>query len=259
LVVLFHGGGVNNDYPAYAKIATALADLGAVVFVPNWGRSSTLEDPAEARAAQLVEDDAASCAVSYALANADEYGADPGRLVLVGHSAGASVTSVVALRTADPFPDCAVPTAPFVAKGMVLWEGDWLLQGPDFDYLGEGIPTVREAIAPWYWLASGPRMAVAHFVSAGAVEELIRCGASDPDGWYPLRDPDGWFRERLQAIGAFDDDCIDVAEPTRVLADEMRSEGYDVVEFLLPDSSHMSLQAGDQAMLVDEVMSIADR
>ena len=167
------------------------------------------------------------------------------------------MTSVVALRTADPFPNCVVPMTPFLAKGMVLWEGDWLFQGPPVDFLGEGIPLVREAIAPWYWLAAGPRIAVAHVVAAGSIRELFRCGATDPNGWYPLRDPDGWFRERLDAIGAFDDDCIDVSEPTRVLVDEMRAQGYDVTEILLPDSRHTVLVGDDLATLVDEVIRIA--
>jgi len=263
VVVLFHGQPAPKDFPLYSEIASALVDRGAVVFVPDWGNpaatAAVTPDPVEARAAQFVEDDAASCAVSYALATAEQYGADPGRLVLFGHSAGSSVTSVVALRTADPFPDCAVSMTPFVAKGMVLWEGDWLLQDPTFDYLGEAIPMMQEAIAPWYWLAAGPRLAVAHFVAAGSIAELTRCGASDPAGWYPLRDPDGWFRDRLEAIGAFDDDCIDVSEPTRVLADEMRAQGYDVTEISLPDSSHTVLRGEDLATLVDEVMRIADR
>ena len=259
VVVLYHGQPITKEDPLYAEIASALVGRGAVVFVPDWGRDSTAVDPVEARSATFVEVDAASCAVSYALAHAEEYGADPERLVLLGHSAGSSVTSVVALRTADPFPDCVVPMTPFLAKGMVLWEGDWLLEGPPFDYLGEAIPMVQEAIAPWYWLASGPRIAVAHFVSAGAVGELTRCGAADPNGWYPLRDPDGWFRQRLEAVGAFDDDCIDVAEATRVLADEMRAQGYDVAEFFLPDSFHTNLGGDDLATLVDEVMRIADR
>ena len=263
VVVLFHGQPAPKDFPLYAEIASALVDRGAVVFVPDWGNpaatAAVTPDPVEAGAAQFVEDDAASCAVWYALATAEQYGADPGRLVLFGHSAGSSVTSVVALRTADPFPDCSVPMTPFLAKGMALWEGDWLLEGPAFDYLGEGIPMVQEAIAPWHWLATGPRVAVAHFVAAGSIGELARCGASDPDGWSPLRAPDGWFRERLEAVGAFDDDCIDVAEATRVLADEMRAQGYDVAEFFLPDSFHTNLGGDDLATLVDEVMTIADR
>lgn len=75
VVVLLHGGGLEKRSLCYPRLATAIAEQGAVIFVPNWGGETG-----------SAGSDRASCAVSYALANDAEFGADPGVLVLFGHS-----------------------------------------------------------------------------------------------------------------------------------------------------------------------------
>lgn len=262
VVVLFHGGGVTRSWGPYPLLGRAMAGLGAVVFVPDWQTAGgeLPADPNKARDALFVLMDGASCAVSYALAHAADYGADPERLVLFGHSAGAMTASVVGLREAVPFPECAVEMTSFVADGMVLWEGDWLLSTPDvWDRYGESLPLLMEAIVPWAWLAAGPRMPVDLVTTAGGRDELKGCGMSDPDSPYWLRDPDGWFRERLEVIGALEDGCIDVGEPAELLAATMREQGYDAAEIFLEHSTHISLSVEDRAFLASEVIAITDR
>jgi hypothetical protein len=259
VVVIFHG--LTRTRGRYRELATAIAEQGAVVFVPDWtkGKPSTTN----IRDGLLDEVDGSSCAVSYALAHAAEYGADPETLILFGHSAGANEASMIGLREATPLPECAVEMIPFVVDGMVLWEGDWLVSEPTgWDGYGESLPVAMEGITPWSWLATAPRMAVALVTTAGGVtvSQLERCGVSDAAHPYWLRDPDGWYRERLEAAGALDDGCISgFGDSSAVLADTMRDGGFDVVEVFLEDSTHTQLSPDDQALLVAQIVTIADR
>lgn len=258
VVVLFHGHGCHRITSPYPALATALAELGAVVFVPDWEKGQPLTDTSREDLLAVV--DGGACAVSYALAHAAEYGGDPERLVLFGHSGGANEASLVALREATPLPECAVPMTPFVVDGMVLWEGDWLVSSPDpWDGHGEDLPPLMEGASPWAWLATGPRMAVDLVTTRGGQLEYKRCDLSDPDTTYWDRDPDGWFRQGLEAIGALDDGCIDEAEQTEILADTMREQGFDVVELFLENSDHYHFSPDDQALVLAEVIAIADR
>ena len=101
-VILFHGGGWVAGSPAgIAPLAKAIAQRGAVVFNAPYrltyaggGFPMTFED--------------AACAVRFAAEHTTEYGGDPGRLIVVGHSAGAHIAAVVALA-GDTFDgDCLV-------------------------------------------------------------------------------------------------------------------------------------------------------
>lgn len=259
VVVLLHGDGRQKSSSPYPALAGALAELGAVAFVPDWQTGEPITSTTT-RDDLLAMADGASCAVSYALAHAAEYGADPGRLVLFGHSAGANWASLVGLREAVPLPECAVPTAPFVVDGMVLWEGDWLISSAEpSDQYGNSLPLMMEGATPWSWLATGPRMAVDLVTTWGGRAAEYLCDVSDPEAPYWERDPDGWFRERLEASGALDDGCIDVGEPTRILADTMREQGFDVVELFLENSDHYHFSPDDQALVLAEVIAIADR
>ena len=62
VVVLLHGGGANKGVLYYPGLAEAIAEQGAVVFVPNWGGK-----PTPTMEAGSSDNDRASCAVSYAL------------------------------------------------------------------------------------------------------------------------------------------------------------------------------------------------
>lgn len=82
LVVFFYGGawkdGSKNDYKF---VATPLARAGMVVAVPDYRLVPEVRFPT------FLEDNAK--AVAFARAHATEWGADPDRIFIVGHSAGA--------------------------------------------------------------------------------------------------------------------------------------------------------------------------
>lgn len=82
MIVFLYGGGWNSGNKGmYAFVARPLVRRGFVVAVPDYRLYPQVQFPA------FLQDNAA--AVAWAFAHASEIGADPGRIVLVGHSAGA--------------------------------------------------------------------------------------------------------------------------------------------------------------------------
>lgn len=90
LVVFFYGGGWNSgDKGSYRFVGAALAAAGIATVIPNY----TLYP--EARFPQFMRD--AAAAVAFARAHAHDWGADPARLFVMGHSAGAHIAVLLAL------------------------------------------------------------------------------------------------------------------------------------------------------------------
>ncbi len=90
LVVFIYGGGwTAGDKSMYGFVARPLARRGMVVVVPDYRLSPQVAYPT------FLQDNAA--AVAWAFAHARELGADPDRVVLMGHSAGAFNVAMLAL------------------------------------------------------------------------------------------------------------------------------------------------------------------
>ena len=90
LVVFWHGGRWSSgDKADYRFVGAALAGLGYAVVLANYRHYPQVKMPG-------FMDDAAR-AVLWAAAQAGEFGADPHRLYLMGHSAGAHLAALVAL------------------------------------------------------------------------------------------------------------------------------------------------------------------
>lgn len=82
LVIFFHGGGWHSGAPEdYRFVARTLGDKGYAVALAGYRLGP------EGRFPAMLEDSAA--AVRWVRDNAGKYGADTGRLALMGHSAGA--------------------------------------------------------------------------------------------------------------------------------------------------------------------------
>ena len=90
MVVFFYGGSWSNgDRADYRFVGEALASQGIVTVVADYRLSP------EARYPVFVEDSA--LAVRWAFDNAQKYGADPTRVFVMGHSAGAYNAAMLAL------------------------------------------------------------------------------------------------------------------------------------------------------------------
>jgi acetyl esterase/lipase len=92
LVVFWYGGRwTDGDKSDYKFVGAALAGLGYVAMLPNYRHYP------DVKMAGFMAD--AAEAVQWAVAHAAEYGADPSRLFLMGHSAGAHIAALLALDT----------------------------------------------------------------------------------------------------------------------------------------------------------------
>lgn len=89
VVIFVHGGSwESGDKHAYRWVGQALAREGFVAVLPNYGLMPSTRFPA------FVDDVAA--AVAHARARVGAWGGDTTRLFLMGHSAGAQITALVA-------------------------------------------------------------------------------------------------------------------------------------------------------------------
>ena len=90
VIVFFYGGSWNSGTrTGYDFVGRALAARGFVTLVPDYRLVPDVRYPA------FVEDGAAS--VRWARKHAAQYGGDPDRIVLIGHSAGAYIAAMLAL------------------------------------------------------------------------------------------------------------------------------------------------------------------
>ena len=267
LVVMLPPHSLTKQNSATVQLANSVAQQGAVVAVVNW---SELENPPEAyedpalltgiaRAGQSVAD----CAVSFAASRAGEYSADPSRLVLVGELYGANAASMVALGTADPLPGCRTPDTGWGVTGLIGVNADWLVTAPFFDNVASA---AVGAFSPWTLLDQAPMIPTRLVVTPAGATVGTRCDDPGAD-WMTLRDPTGTMREQLDAVGGFDDGCIDLGDEAKATAEEMSARGLpaDVVWLTNSDAATRSGSGGqvlefgqaDLDLLVDTIIDTA--
>jgi acetyl esterase/lipase len=124
VVIFFYGGtwttGKKSDY---AFVGAALAERGYVTVIPDYRLYPEVRFPA------FVEDGAQ--AVAWVQQHARDFGGDPDRLVLMGHSAGAHIAALLAL---NPSYLAAAGVHPHSIAGFIGLSGPYVLV-PDTDTL----------------------------------------------------------------------------------------------------------------------------
>ncbi len=165
LVVFFYGGSWNSgERQGYGWTGRALAAQGFVAVVPDYRLVPDVQYPA------FVEDGAA--AVALARREARGWGADPDRIVLVGHSAGAYIA--VMLATDRRFmAQAGVPRASL--------RGAAGLAGP-YDFYPFDARSSRAAFGDW---ADGP-----------ATQPINAVDGDEPPLWLATGDGDETVRPR---------------------------------------------------------------
>lgn len=156
VIVFFYGGSWSSGTRSgYAFVGRALAAQGFVVVVPDYRLVPEVRYPA------FVEDGAA--AVRWTAGHAAEYGGDPARIVLMGHSAGAYIAAMLAVD------DRWLGRDRRAIKGLVG------LAGP-YDFTPFDVPASRAAFGEW------PRPAETQPVTwagAGDPPTLLLVGSDD--------------------------------------------------------------------------------
>jgi acetyl esterase/lipase len=163
IVVFWHGGrwsyGDKNDY---RFVGAALAELGCVAVLPNYRHYPQVKMPG------FMQD--AARAARWAEAHAMDYGVDPQRLYLMGHSAGAHMAALVTL---DSRYFAASGSPPPNIAGVIG------LSGP-YDFLPLREDDVKDMFGP---PALYPDSQPIHFVRADAPPMLLVHGLRDDVVW----------------------------------------------------------------------------
>ncbi len=179
IAVVFYGGSWNSGHKEdYAFLGKALASRGIVAIIADYRLVPEVRFP------DFVDDGA--IAVLWAHKNAARFGADPGRLFLVGHSAGAYNAAMIAL---DPRYLARLGSSRSIVKGVAA------LAGP-YDFLPLDKDVAIEAFGQTADLASTQPV---NFVSRDAPSMLLVTGTDDttvfPRNTFALAD-------KLKAAGA---------------------------------------------------------
>lgn len=156
VVVFFYGGSWNSGTrEGYDFAGRALAAQGNIVVVPDYRLVPEVRFPG------FVEDGAA--AVAWVRRNISDYGGDPDRIVLMGHSAGAQIGAMLAL---DP---------QWLGEGRTAIRGFVGLAGP-YDFAPLDTDASIAAFGEW------PRVAETQpitYADAAAPPALLLTGAED--------------------------------------------------------------------------------
>lgn len=194
VVVFFYGGNWRSgERGDYLFAGEALASRGFVAVIPDYRLHPEVRFPA------FLEDGAK--AVGWALAHAAEHGGDPGRLFLMGHSAGAYNAGMLAL---DPGYLKAAGVERQRVRGLIGLAGpyDFLPLQSDISKAVFGFPDTPLNTQP------------IRFASAASPPALLATG---------------------------DDDSVVRPQNTRRLASRLRGNGVPVREILYPGVSHLML------------------
>jgi acetyl esterase/lipase len=202
VVVIFHGAGDIKEF--FGELAAAIAERGAVVFVPT--RHSGAPKPGAQMELTGVED--AACSIRFARAHASEYGGRDTRLILVGHSEGAMQGALMMLAGDDFHGDClvqegsAMPDAflgldggydpiPYIPSEVLKSQPEDVLRLDPFTYIGR-VPK-REGIRFLLFVGTfqtAQRHSQAFrdaLQAAGYSVELVQIPGVDHNGfWKPL-------------------------------------------------------------------------
>ncbi|KTW00299.1 alpha/beta hydrolase [Sphingomonas yabuuchiae] len=156
VVVFFYGGSWNSGTRSgYAFVGRALAAQGFVVVIPDYRLVPAIRYPA------FVEDGAA--AMRWTKGHVAEFGGDPAKLVLMGHSAGAYIAAMLAVD------DRWLGRDRQAVRGLVG------LAGP-YDFAPFDVDVSRAAFGAW------PRpeeTQPVHWAGAGDPPALLLVGADD--------------------------------------------------------------------------------
>ncbi|MBV6662848.1 alpha/beta hydrolase [Pseudomonas yamanorum] len=197
VVVFFYGGSWNSgSKDDYGFVGEALASRGIVVVIADYRLYPRVRYP-------LFLQDGAQ-AVAWAHQHSAEYGGDPRKLYVMGHSSGAYNAAMLAL---DPQWLAGVGLSPSIFKG---WIG---LAGP-YDFL----PIENREVRPVFFFPdSPPDSQPINHVSHDAPPSLL--------------------------IASVDDNLVNPKRNTGGLANKLRAAGVPVEEFYFTKTSHATLVA----------------
>ncbi len=203
MVVFFYGGNWSfGERGDYRFVGEALASQGIVTVVADYRLSPEFRYPA------FVEDSAG--ATSWAFDHAREYGADPSRIFVMGHSAGAYNAAMLALDKRWLQAHGLLPSR------LAGWIG---LAGP-YDFLPIGEPKTQVA---FNWPATPKDSQPLSHASGGSPRALLLAPVTDK--------------------------VVDPVRSTVAMAERLKSSGVKVESGLFENVSHVTLLASMASVL----------
>lgn len=277
-VMMFHSGaGVYGGRETVETDARLAAAQGAVVFAPDLGGFSI--NIAWTQFA-FLEDQGASCATSFAIENAADFGGDPNEVTLAGASGGAIAAAQVAIADEPPGEAyCLVPPEPVEPQAVVMWEGDWFL-GSWWDDALEANPSFyedewvlnqldAELESTWHVMAGPPQREDGYRYAIndplGTGDECGRPLDGEP-GLEPippgtmcrvleLRDPTGDLRRDFDRLGFYDDGWLTISESSVLLADRLDTAGVDHTLTIIEGAPHDDMTPEGQEAYIDFIVT----
>ncbi len=154
VVIVVHGAMLGKG--STDRLAKTIASQGAVVY------NIDVVHPYPA----TISIERIGCAVRYARARAAEYGGDPSRITMIGHSFGAN-TGIVAALAGDSFEGaCVVRDRSALVDAFIGYEGVYdiatTLYSPlgDYTILEEEDPELWQAIDPYSHIGMNPELQI---------------------------------------------------------------------------------------------------
>jgi acetyl esterase/lipase len=250
VVVVLHGDPRFAGKRWSMPMATELAQEGRLVFVPDWGHTSS-EWESEATLQQQWDSLVAElrCALLFAEATAVEYGGDPDHVTVMGYSAGGNAALMTATSDMEPLERCAASGPVVDPQAVVSIEGDLLIGAPDWDQEFADNPDTFYSFAPWRNLDEDDRFPI-HILAAedtlGAERSLA--GADPYTTFLADRHTDIDLIAELDAMGVLDDDTFSNQEAQHWAYQALLDAGYQATWALLTDSHHASAGSRNWAM-----------
>jgi acetyl esterase/lipase len=213
VAVFFYGGSWRNSTREdYRFVGQSLARAGFLVIVPDYRKAPQVAFPA------FIEDSAR--AVAWTKLHAAEYGGDPSRIFLMGHSSGAHMA---ALLGTDAHFLRAVGMQPRDLAGIVG------LAGP-YDFLPITDPLIKQAFGPE---SEWPKSQPVNFVDGDEPPFLLLQGTADKLVW--PRNAERLATKLRAQHEPVEVDMIDGASHAGLLVDLLRDASpvrQDVLRFL---------------------------
>ena len=212
VVIVYHADPNHNTKFRMRRLALALAEQGNVVFNTDWGASGRPGSDAW----EIAYLGQGPCTYWFAHQQAQEYGGDPNDISLVGFSGGANMAVATAMYGGEDDLGCAAPPVAVQPSAVIAFEGDWLI-GPWWDDVIASDPDFYAKWAVWqhidHYDGAPIHLLVDRQTSAAdpPYYSVVGLGAA-VDEFLALRDADGSIAADLSALGALEDNNIDLIE-----------------------------------------------
>ena len=230
-VVLLHGwGGPGGTGPAVplGPMAEEITKLGATVFYFKWHTNGGFNADS---AADL------SCIGAFVTARAAEYGSDPDRVIVIGHSMGGEAGSKLALSSFElpPSPDCVeVGSGPTPYAFLGIGGSYGMIAQP----LDDDATTFRVRLQP---VDNVREVASTEEVTDG----MTATQAYELDGLSAL--PSSNDLQMVLLVGSNDRYGVTKPSITAAFAEALRDHGTDVEVVEVPDANHENVMYVDTA------------